>query len=263
MNPSTSKAVMLGDDLQPWHARMEQLMAARTRIIALRGAGSVGGIDPRQAVEAVNAVIHHIEANAAAGTPVALLYDGDPDNPDKPDVGWVFGRIAQAYAHDPMVTFLAAQTEGWYDSPTLEAIASADGTPYETYVFDDAVPGGHASLTQSDALVHYSCYEQVFVGAVGPIAHSQLEDLSAKAMTRTATQGPVPVLIIRAGINANLDSVLSRQLDVAEDAATREKIAAKITQRRSFPYGSFFAADGSFSLGNRQYPPLHFEVAAI
>ncbi len=47
--PDHERATMLEMDLHSWHARMEQLMADGTRIIAFRGAGSANGIEPAAA----------------------------------------------------------------------------------------------------------------------------------------------------------------------------------------------------------------------
>ncbi len=233
--PPITEAVMLGTDIQPWHDRAEALKESGTRIIALRGAGSVNGIDPESADRAVGLLQHKVAALVEAGTPVALMYDGDGDSREKPDVGAVFGQLADAFKDNPSVTAIAAQTEGWY-TPDSGPIKSASDTPFETYVFGDDLPGAHDSLTQSSALVEYDGYEQVYVGPVGPIAEKQLKDVSDKAADRPAEAGPVPVTIIETRNNAALDQQLQTQLESAADDAARAKVTAKITQRQSQPY---------------------------
>jgi hypothetical protein len=258
--PANTEAKMLGLDIQPWHDRAEELKKAGTRIIAVRGAGSVNGIDPGEADRAVALLQEKVAGLVEAGTPVALMYDGDGDSREKPDVGAVFGKLADAFKDNPSVTALAAQTEGWYGEPDNGPIKSATGTPFETYVFDDGLPGAHDSLTQSPALVEYSGYEQVYVGPVGPIAEKQLGDVSTKAALRDAEAGPVPVSIIETKNNAALDQQLQAQLEAAADDTARAKVQAKITQRESQPYGAFFTPDGELALDKTKYPAISFDV---
>lgn len=197
------------------------------------------------------------------GTPVALIFDGDGDNRQKPDIGSVFGSLADSLSENPLVTAIAAQTEGWY-SPSVEggAIESATGKPYETYIFPDDLPGSHASLTQSSALVSYPNYEQVFVGPAGPIAFNQLEDLNSKTTGRPEDAGPVKVTILETPNNPELDFELTSQLNTAaNDEQKKAKIQAKIAQRKEQPYGALFTKDGKFSLDVSQYPNITFNVA--
>lgn len=263
LKPTVTEAKKVGLDIQPWHDRMNELKAAGAHVIALRGAGSVNGIDPASA-ERATAILHDkIAKLTESGTPVALMYDGDGDNREKPDVGAVFGGLADAFKDNPNVTALAAQTEGWYGEPDNGPIKSATGTPYETYVFDDDLPGAHDSLTQSPGLVEYAGYEQVYVGPVGPIAEKQLKDVSAKAAGRPAEAGPIPVTIIETRNNAGLDQALQTQLEGAADDAARAKARAKITQRETQPYGAFFTADGELALDKDDYPKLSLEVVKV
>lgn len=253
------KAVMMEKDAHQWHERMDALMADGARIITFRGAGTVNGIDPTAATAATEAITSYISKMAEDGTTVAIMFDGDEDNREKPDVGAVFGAVVDALKDKPNVVAMAAQTKGWYypksDGAALE---SANGTPYETFVFPDDMPGSHASLTQSEALVRYSGYEQVFVGPAGPIAFNQLQDVNDKAVGREA--GPMRVTVIETPLNHQLDKVFQGQLEAASDDAARVKIQAKIDQRAAQPYGALFSPEGELAVQPNQYPNLDIQV---
>lgn len=260
-----TEAIRLGSDLAPWNERMGALKARNARIITFRGAGSVNGIDSTEAKGAVDLLKKYVDQVTADGTAVALMYDGDGDDRTNPDVGSVFGGLVDALGDNPRVTAIAAQTEGWY-SPSVEngAIESATGKAYETYVFPDDLPGSHASLTQSDDLVAYPNYEQVFVGPAGPIAFNQLQDLNDKATNRTEGGEPVRVTVLETSNNANLADKLNAQLEVAEDnSEQQQKIQAKITQREQLPFGALFTREGEFSVDVREYPNVAFTVTKV
>jgi len=191
------RVVRLGLDIRPWNDRAGRLMSAGARIIVLRGAGSAHGLDPAAVERAVGAVRAKVAAYLAAGTPVALMYDGDHDDRGRPDIGAVFGELADSFKDEPRVSLLAAQKESWYDRAGDAPLTSATGTPYETYIFSDDLPGAHSALTQSAPLVQYGGYGQVLVEPIGPIAEAQLKDLAAKSLNRPAGLGPVPILKIR------------------------------------------------------------------
>jgi len=260
-----NEAIKLGVDIRQWNERTEALMTEGARIIAFRGAGTVNGIDPSAAGKATTTLHDYVTSITADGTHVALMYDGDGDNREKPDVGSIFGGVVDSLGDNPRVTAIAAQTEGWY-SPTTEngAIESAGGKPFETYVFPDALPGSHTSLTQSDALVAYPGYEQVFVGPAGPIAFDQLGDLSQKAAAhRPADAGSVKVTVLETRNNAAIDGELQAQLGMAADEQTRTKVEAKISQREQQPYGALFTPAGEFAVDANQYPSVDFNVFPV
>src|SRR6266568_1783187 len=260
-----NEAIKLGMDVRQWNERTEALMSEGARIIAFRGAGTVNGIDPSAAGKATTILHDYVTSITTDGTHVALMYDGDGDNREKPDVGSIFGGVVDSLGDNPQVTAIAAQTEGWY-SPVTEngAIESAGGKPFETYVFPDALPGSHASLTQSDALVAYSGYEQVFVGPAGPIAFDQLGDLSQKAAVhRTTEAGPVKVTVLETRNNAAIDGELQSQLGSATGDQARSKIMTKVTQREQQPYGALFTPAGDFAVDANQYPSVDFNVFPV
>src|SRR5262245_45755984 len=127
-HPQHENAIMLETDLNRWHQRMEGFMAQGARIIAFRGAGSANGIDP-PAAEAIGLSLNkYVTELTVDGTPVVLMYDGDDDVRDRPDLGSVFGVLVDRQADNPLVTALAVQTSKWY-KPKSEgaAIASANG----------------------------------------------------------------------------------------------------------------------------------------
>lgn len=258
------EATMLDADLRQWNERTEALMGQGARIITFRGAGTVNGIEPGAAEAATATLQEYVKSITDEGTPVVLMYDGDEDNREKPDVGSVFGGLVDSLADNPKVTAIAAQTKGWY-YPRTEGgpIESASGKPYETYVFPDDTPGSHASLTQSDKLVGYAGYEQVFVGPAGPIAFNQLKDLSDKTAQRPAEMGEVPVTILVTPNNPGVGEALSAQLATTTDEQAREKIAAKLTQREQQPYGALCMPTGEFAVDPTQYPGIKLTVAAV
>lgn len=258
-------AMRIGADLKPWEERVNSLMADGTVILTLRGAGSVNGIDPDSASQVVAKIRDRIMDLRSAGVPVALMYDGDGDTRAKPDVGSIFGELADAFARDSSVKLIAAQSEGWYGpADKTDPIKSANGTPYETYVFADDLPGQHASLTQSSKLVAYPHFEQIFVGPAGKIAFSQLRDLSDKAVAdRPADAGDLKVIIFSTPNNANLSAQFQSRLETEADDAKRSKISVNIAQRRDHPYGFLCNSDGQFNLDEKQYPRLKFENTLV
>lgn len=258
------EATMLEADLQPWHDRMEALMAQGARIITLRGAGTVHGIEPH-AAQLATAILHdYVTHITSEGTPVALLCDGDTDNRQKPDVGSIFGGLIDRLGANAMVTRIVAQTESWYN-PRIPngGLESATGKPYETYVFSDQVEGKHASLTQSDQLVAYGGYEQIFVGPVGPIAYEQLQDLNQKAMRRSNEVSSVKVTVLTAQNNPALDEQLHEQLNSTADPLTYARIATKVVQREQQPYGALCSPVGTFALDESRYPGVSFAAIAL
>ena len=257
-----SEALRIGLNLKPWENRVQQLMDSGARIFTFRGAGSINGIEPGSCEKAVVAIRDRILAIREQGIPVALMYDGDGDNRAKPDIGVVFGKLADLFHKDKGVVVIAAQTEGWYGPPTEKApIKSASGTLYETFVFGDALEGKHASLTQSAALAAYKHYEQFFVGPAGQIAFSQLQDLSEKAASHRSADLPLKVTVFGTSNNSTIGEELERQLKAAEgNDQLIGKITPKLEQRKGHPYGFLFTPDGEFNVDASKYPGISFAV---
>jgi len=256
------QATMMEQDAHQWHERMEAPMADGARIITFRGAGTVNGIDPTAAKVATEAITKYVSDIAEDGTSVAIMFDGDEDNREKPDVGSVFGAVADALKDRPNVTPIAAQTKSWYYPKSEDAaLESANGTLYETFVFPDDMPGSHAALTQSEELARYSGYEQVFVGPAGPIAFNQFQDVNDKATGREA--GAMRVTVFETPLNHQLDQVFQSQLEDASDDATRAKVQAKLDQRSAQPYGALFSPEGVLAVRPNQYPNLDIQVSRV
>lgn len=260
----TEWAIMMNQDAREWHNRVDTLIAEGARIITFRGAGTVNGIDPTAATAATEAITGYISEIAEGGTTVAIMFDGDEDNREKPDVGSVFGTIADVFKDKPNVVVMTAQTKGWYyPQPEGGALESASSTPYETYVFPDDMPGSHAALTQSEALAQYSGYEQVFVGPAGPIAFNQFQDVNDKAAARSSEAGRMRVTVLETPINRELDQVFQGQFEAAGDDEERAKVQTKIDQRAAHPYGALFTPQGELAFEPNQYPNLDIQVNQV
>lgn len=258
------QATMMEIGAQQWHERMGSLMVDGARIITFRGAGTVNGIDPASATAATEVITKYVSELAKDGTTVAIIFDGDEDNREKPDVGAVFGAVADAFKDNPNVVPIVAQQKSWY-YPKVEggALESATGTLFETYVFPDDLPSRHAALTQSVTLAQYSAYEQVFVGPAGPIAFNQLQDVNDKAAARPDEAGQLRVTVLETPINHELDQLFQVQIKAAADDAARAKVQAKIDQRAAHPYGALFTPEGGLGFEPNQYPNLDIQVHRI
>lgn len=249
VSPPNGEAVMMDVDSKEWHARIDELLDSGTTMITFRGAGTVNGIDPLAAEAAASLVNEKLAELIESGDPVALIYDGDEDDREKPDIGAVFGMVADNFKDAPNVTALTGQREDWYYPKVVGAkLESANGTPYETYVFPNEMPGAHKELTQSDKIVQSPNYRQIIVGPAGPIAESQLKDVSDRAVNRSPDLGPVKIDVIETRNNPALD------------AASNE---AQMEQRRTYPRGALFTNEGQFKPTTESYPGLEFSVESL
>jgi hypothetical protein len=228
-----------------FEARMQQAIDRQSAIIALRGAGSTGGIDPEAAAHVLDdLLIPRVEEDLRRG-PVAIIYDGDPDNREKPDIGSVAGGLRDYFDDrrgDQGVSFLTAQRRDWYYPTTPGSnLTNANGLPYETFVFPEGVyEGDHNSFTQSKLLARYRRYRQVYVSG-GPIATEQLGDYANKVPAGS----PMNVVVVRALINRALSAEIGDKLAQATTDAQRQKFEAMLEQRRKI-YGQQWNNDGEF-----------------
>jgi hypothetical protein len=260
-------ANFLETDLQPWHDRVEALVDQGAAIIALRGAGSATGIEPRAAESMAHLLENYVsDLLAADSRPVVLISDGDDDDRQYLDVGAVFGMLADRFANNPHVVPIAVQTTSWYQPKTPNAaLCSNKNTPYETYIFnkdmpeiDDYLSGraqAHSALSQSDALVAHQRYEQVVLGASGSATVNQLHDLSRRASQRGANAEPVRVTILAAHNNPALKEKLEAKLG-NPDPAKDEITAKKLARHASSPYGLLCTTTGELALDQADYPGL-------
>ncbi len=266
------RVTFLEADLQPWHDRMEGLMAQGARIIAFRGAGGATGIEP-SAAEAMGVLLERYVTDLAAdGRPVVLMYDGDDDVREYPDIGSVFGTLADKFAASPHVIPVAVQTAKWYTPRTPgAALCSAMKTPYETYIFNEEATAGlnlsgraqaHSALSQSEALVAYPGYEQVILGAAGSATANQLIDLARKTSRRPADIPQLRVTILAAHNNPALAERL--QADPDNPDPIRDAIKAqKLARHSSSPYGLLCTAAGEFALDPADYPGISFNFRRV
>lgn len=254
------EAIHLSSDLCEWHERIASAITDQARIIALRGAGAVNGIDPEAAHRAVDFLQDSIQATLdGTQKPVILMYEGYDDNRSWPDVGSVYGSVADIFEGDPRVRSLAVQRESQYYPNQVEgSLESARKTPYETYVFPDSTVGLHSALTQSEQLIAYPDYEQLYVGPAEPIALAQLAELSKKATDHTYSRGSdgVSVLVLSSLHNEGLNSVYQEKLRMADSSMARDAILQQIKQRSVQPYGAFINSHGGLAIMDGRYPGI-------
>lgn len=256
------EAHMMDEAAQEFHSRMAEYMQEGRDIVVFRGAGTKNGISP-SAVEQVTSLIKRdIQERINSGRKVVIMLDGDADDRGRPDIGAIFGIVADAYAENGDVSAIAVQKRGWY-YPQVEGdvLRSAFGAPYETFVFPDELPGSHSALTQSEELARYDKYSQVFVGPVGEIGSAQLSDLNTKAEGRGVNK--VPVRIIATANNEGLTEHFQNDLRIAQQQGNESAVVKHKTtlrQRRDQPYGAFYSANGKLTLDPREYGNLDIIV---
>lgn len=256
------KAERMDESAEAFHSRMGQLMAEGRDIFVFRGAGTKNGIAVEDVPGAVDKIMANLQTSLDAGRKVAIMFDGDEDNREKPDVGAVFGLVADLVKDNENVAAIAAQQESWYYPDTEGGdLKSATGTPYETFVFPDSTPGGHASLTQSKDLAQYENYKQFFVGPAGAIAGDQLRDLNEKAQGRPEDK-KVEVIAIATHNNGNLSQEFEEKAKAADesgDTAKADGFRATLKQREEQPYGMMYGADSYKSFLPSEYPNVKID----
>ena len=224
-------------DGSAWDKQAEAIMERRT--IALRGAGSNNGIEKSTADKLLNGVIIPLIKSKLERESIALVFDGDSDRLDKPDIGYIMGRLRDAFSNlsREQVVFLAAPTKSLYypDIPGGN-LGNAYGLEYETYVFDDGkFPGEHNRFTQSEMLVNAIGYEQWYVGALGPISFEQLADYNSKVKPGKKQK----VLFFRAPVNPELEQGIQAKFSKAKSDGDSSKISKfqEILLQRENKYG--------------------------
>ncbi len=258
---------------EAWKTKEARVLQECESIIALRGAGTNNGIDRTTALALIEQkLIPELEKRLEKGK-VAVLFDGDGDDLTKPDIGFVMARLREKYDGDSRVEFLAAQKKGWY-YPQKEGgnLATANGKEYETVVFpDNTFPGDHNSFTQSAELAGSEKYEQWYIGASGPIASEQLEDLNKKVK-----EGTRNVLMVPAPINEDLGpsfetklQTAQAELQTAQTSGNEEEVKkaqakvdklSGVLQQRQRKYGVHYTDSGELALDTSQFEHLSFKV---
>ena len=89
----TVQATMMELNAREWDTRVNSLIAQDAKIIALRGAGTVNDIDPASAEAATSQLVDYVSGLAETGNIVALMFDGNADNRQKPDISSYTARL--------------------------------------------------------------------------------------------------------------------------------------------------------------------------
>lgn len=259
-----TRMALFDDNKMTWNHLVDWLLSRGGSMIALRGAGSVNGMDKSEIDALINErLIPDIERLLCGGN-VAILYDGDDDDLAKPDIGYVAGRLLDRFGNNGSgVIFIAVQISNWY-SPRHPGgnIANAYDQDYVTYVIErDVYPGDHSEFTQDHRLVSSENYEQWYIGASGEIAKSQLIDFNKKVpvgQKRRAT-------IFRVKNNPNLDALISERLEAAraEDNTVRIEKFRNQLKYRQFVYGAHWNNDGTPLISVDEFPQLDITFVVL
>ncbi len=234
-------------DGSAWDAYIGPFINNGSRIVALRGAGSYNGIARETADRILSVELHKwiLDLPNPNSGFLVFMYDGDNDSGAYPDIGYIMGRLRDSWAGN--VRFVAAQRDDWYSGngkPIRNRTDYPDGCPYDTFVFPHGVfPGEHNRFTQSEKLVAYPNYHQIYVGACGMIARGQLEDLNAKVPTGRRAD----VSVFRCKVNSYQTVNIIGKIAMAKasgDTATVERMEAALKQREENPYGLLYSPSG-------------------
>lgn len=253
-----SGKIIIDDNMVTWGKITELLLQVSSKIIALRGAGTWNGMDQEEVDQLLTLKLIPIIENASEHEGiVTILFDGDSDNPSKPDIGYIAGRLLQHFGNiDNKVIFIAAQKQGWYPKELNgENIKNAGGLQYITYIFPDKTyPGEHNSFTQSEQFANSEKYEQWYIGASGQIANEQLSDYNNKISGEK--KGKVSLFRIRN--NGVLDKELEQKIEAAKVDVNEKLIStlqSRIDQRKDV-YGVHWDNDGNPNINPSDYPNL-------
>jgi hypothetical protein len=266
-----------------WERAMTAMLDTSSNIIALRGAGSFNGISKEDAKKMfTEQVVPRVERMLQEGKKLTFIFDGDNEDPNYPDIGYIMGRLLDTY--HGKIDFYAVQKLGWYafrnEWPHMRPLHSASGNEYETYIFpDDTFPGEHDHFSQNARLAQSPKYEQWYVGACGLIASKQLADY---AKNIEQNDGVHNVTIFKAPVSIDQEQKIRRKIaegseSIAEleaDAVKGDFYAAGVIQpavdkvarlteslerRNANPYGLLFDPSGVF-IQKPEYGRLHFTI---
>jgi hypothetical protein len=250
INQSLSSGFAIFDDNCKTWKRLEQEILSCDKIIAIRGAGSRNGIDPIQADNLIYKIlIPKIYELMSSGEKIIFLYDGDLDIPNKPDIGYVVGRLLDEFNNINNPIFITVQREKWYhpNSPGKN-LTNANNQPFVTYVFkQNKYTGEYSFFTQSEVLIQSPKYEQWYVGASGLRADNQLQEFNVKIPKGEIRQ----VTFYRAGINAKLDTYFKSELVKAElnnNQSLANIYKQIIMYRQLHPFGAHWSKSGRIKL---------------
>jgi hypothetical protein len=259
MNLAMNSFGVLDETGEIWDRAMDLMIAKSNHIIALHGAGSFNGISIEDANNLLNdRLIPRIAAYLLDGH-VSIIYDGDNDDPDFPDIGHIMGRLRDYF--DNRVDCYAVQMQSWYkyrdELPALRPLHSANGNEYRTIVFPDKkFEGDHDHFSQHPRLVSSPNYEQWYVGACGLIASKQLADYSEKA---AGALGEHNVVVFKATVSIEQEQKILRKLESETDPENIKRLRDSLSRRAENPYGLLFTPAGEF-LVDPQFVNLRIEV---
>lgn len=263
-----AKTPAVFDDLgMLWEKMVDEMLARSRHIIALRGAGSFNGITIAAADNMLKrTLIPRVSAYLRDGR-VSIIYDGDNDDPNYPDVGHIMGRLRDAFGDGP-VDWYAVQKWNWYKyqyndvpagiEPELKPLHSANGGEYRTVLFSEKqFAGEHNWFSQHERLVRSPAYEQWYVGACGLIASEQLADYSAKA---EGVPGLHKAVIFRAAVSIEQGRKIRTKLREATDPEVIKRLQDSIARRAANLYGLLCTPKGEF-ISKPEYANLTIELA--
>ncbi len=256
-----SGKAIFDDSMSKWNEIMKQIVEKSSRIIALRGAGAWNGMDKDEIDNLIeNYLIPQIDSLRRETSQVTILFDGDYDSPDEPDLGYVAGRLIDHFGNlKAGVVFIAAQKESWHKKDrTGLNLDNANGLQYVTYLFpDNTYSGDHSQFTQNEYLIDSGKYEQWYIGASGEISKSQLIDYNSKSNAPKSSK----VKLFRVRNNTTLDAVFEAKYNQAKidgNEAEANKMKFRINQRLNF-YGIHWNNDGTPNVISTDFPNLDLE----
>lgn len=242
-----------------WEQVVSTILSTSEHIIALRGAGSFNGISIADANSLLDNILSpRIESFLKEGG-VTIIFDGDNDDPDFPDIGHIAGRLRDRF--DKRVNFYAVQMLSWYKYrdklPASKPLHSACGNEYQTILFpENTFTGDHNHFSQHTRLAHSLKYEQWYVGACGLIASKQLSDFSNKVKK---IKGPHKVAIFKASVSIEQGHKIQEKISKGTDAEKISRLHDSIIRREKNPYGLLCTPTGEF-IHNPEFSNLQIEV---
>lgn len=264
----TTKANMLAvldSTGEIWEGMMDEMLAGSRHIIVLHGAGSFNGISIADANRIVfGELVPRLNAYRKDGR-VSVIYDGDNDDPQYPDIGNIMGRLRNTLLG--WVDWYAVQMYGWYRyrendtpagiEPELKPLHSASGNEYRTVIFPDKTfEGDHDHFSQHPRLCCAPSYEQWYVGACGLIASKQLADYSTKVAD---APGEHKAVIFRAPVSVEQEKKIQRKLAEEADPVKIQRLKESLECRAANPYGLLCTPYGEF-VRKPEYTNLTIEV---
>lgn len=242
-----------------WEEIVDGIIAESRHVVVLHGAGSYNGISIADANRLVNdELIPRIEAYLRDGG-VSVIYDGDDDDPNYPDIGHIMGRLRDHFAES--VDWYAVQMQSWYkygnELPALRPLHSTNGGQYNTVVFpDNKFLGNHDHFSQHSRLVCAPSYEQWYIGACGQIASGQLADYSIKVIGAPGTHKAV---VFRAPVSEEQGQSIRQKLEEGGDPARTKRLQDAQTRRTENSYGMLCTPSGDF-IFKSEYHRIQIEV---